>query len=94
MNIGRFAYVFIMADPRLPISIVKNLFIQSSDMYAEGEEQRDINEPTYVGRIVKEPKYVSLGAFGGYNYKAYVETEEITTNISFLVRERINPHLN
>lgn len=91
----RWGYAFISADGCLDEEERESLLISSIKMYLSEEEQRDVIEHRFEGRIYNTKKHCLIGAFSGRVFKAELDVDNFgKTNLSFLVTEYINPEWN
>jgi len=90
----RWGFAFLETDTRLNYDERLEVLVEATKMYICNEKERRVKGKNYEGIITTDGRYNLMGDFGGRQYKAKIEIGDKTANLSFLVKEHINPTLN
>jgi hypothetical protein len=86
--------VYLTADPRLVEDARLEILVEAAEMHLANEKKRKIKGEDYEGKITTERKYKALGCYGGYEYRAELDTSHGKSETTFLIMQQFNPRNN
>jgi hypothetical protein len=86
--------VYLLADPCLVEEVRLEILVEAAEMHLGNEKKRKIKGDNYDGKITTERKYRMLGCYGGYEYRAELDTLHGKAETTFLIMQQFNPKNN
>lgn len=84
----RWGYTFLRTASHIPHDEIVDLMVQATEMYLNGEEERNVKSLSFEGKLRTEMRYELLGEFGGQRFDAELETACGRDKAEFLVNEQ------
>ena len=84
----RWGYVFLRAASHIGEEEALVIMEQAVEMFLVGEEERNIKNSGFEGRLYTEMRYEIIGSLGGQRFDADLETPYGRDKASFLVSEQ------
>ena len=80
--------MFLRAASHIGEEEAKEIMVQAVEMFLVGEEERNIKNSGFEGRLYTEMRYEIIGSLGGQRFDADLETPYGRDKASFLVSEQ------
>ena len=87
-------FSFLESDTTMTSDERLEVLVAATEMYLNNETERRVKGENYEGIINTSGKYKLMGDFGGKEYKARIEVGDHKANLSFLVKEFLDPSRN
>ncbi|MFP6635046.1 MAG: hypothetical protein VCB79_03865 [Dehalococcoidia bacterium] len=84
----RWGYVFLRAASHIGEEEALVIMEQAVEMFLVGEEERNIKNSGFEGKLYTEMRYEIIGSLGGQRFDADLETPYGRDKASFLVSEQ------